>query len=61
MLMLLKASRLDTDQKLFGAEYANVQPHSGVQANMAVYFGLIEAGDTVMGMDLSHGRAFKPR
>ena len=40
---------------LFGAEHANVQPHSGAQANMAVYFAMLEPGDTVMGMDLSHG------
>jgi len=41
--------------KLFGAEYANVQPHSGSQANMAVYFTYCHPGDTVLGMDLSHG------
>ena len=41
--------------KLFGAKYANVQPHSGAQANLAVYFALLELGDTVMGMDLSQG------
>ena len=40
---------------LFGAEYANVQPHSGAQANMAVYFAMLQPGDTVMGMNLSHG------
>jgi glycine hydroxymethyltransferase len=42
-------------KELFGAEYANVQPHSGSQANMAVYFTFIKPGDPVMGMDLSHG------
>ncbi len=40
---------------LFGADHANVQPHSGAQANMAAYFALIEAGDTVLGMNLAHG------
>lgn len=42
-------------ERLFGADYANVQPHSGSQANMAVYFSLLKPGDTVLGMDLSHG------
>ncbi|WP_400168231.1 serine hydroxymethyltransferase [Fidelibacter multiformis] len=42
-------------KKLFGADYANVQPHSGSQANMAVYFTYCQPGDTVLGMDLSHG------
>ena len=41
--------------KLFGADHANVQPHSGAQANMAVYFAMLNPGDTVMGMSLSHG------
>ena len=41
--------------ELFGAKYANVQPHSGAQANLAVYFALLDVGDTVMGMDLSQG------
>jgi glycine hydroxymethyltransferase len=45
----------DRVKQLFGAEYANVQPHSGSQANMAVYFSQLQPGDTVMGMDLSHG------
>jgi len=45
----------DRAKKLFGAEYANVQPHSGSQANMAVYFSFIKPGDTVLGMNLSHG------
>lgn len=42
-------------KKLFGCEHANVQPHSGSQANMAVYFTILEPGDKVMGLDLSHG------
>ncbi|MCA0981330.1 serine hydroxymethyltransferase [Exiguobacterium aestuarii] len=45
----------DRAKALFGAEHANVQPHSGAQANMAVYFTVLEAGDTVLGMNLSHG------
>lgn len=45
----------DRAKELFGAEHANVQPHSGAQANMAVYFTVLEAGDTVLGMNLSHG------
>ena len=46
---------IDRACRLFGAKYANVQPHSGAQANLAVYFALLELGDTVMGMDLSQG------
>ena len=45
----------DRAKKLFGAEYANVQPHSGSQANMAVYFTFVKPGDKLMGMNLSHG------
>ena len=41
--------------KLYGAEYANVQPHSGAQANMAVFFAVLQSGDTFMGLDLAHG------
>lgn len=46
---------IERAKKIFGAGYANVQPHSGAQANMAVYFALIQPGDTVMGMNLAHG------
>ncbi len=42
-------------KELFGAEHANVQPHSGTQANMAAYMALLDPGDVFMGMDLSHG------
>ncbi|MBN3553831.1 serine hydroxymethyltransferase [Fictibacillus nanhaiensis] len=45
----------DRAKEIFGAEHANVQPHSGAQANMAVYFTILEQGDTVLGMNLSHG------
>ncbi|MFC4024961.1 serine hydroxymethyltransferase [Oceanobacillus longus] len=45
----------DRAKELFGAEHANVQPHSGAQANMAVYFSVLEPGDTVLGMNLNHG------
>ena len=45
----------DRVKKLFGAEYANVQPHSGSQANMAAYFTFLKPGDTIMGLSLSHG------
>ncbi|SHL00753.1 glycine hydroxymethyltransferase [Anaerocolumna jejuensis DSM 15929] len=46
---------MDRAMKLFGCTYANVQPHSGAQANMAVFFALVKPGDTVMGMNLAHG------
>ncbi|HSM43920.1 MAG TPA: serine hydroxymethyltransferase, partial [Acidimicrobiia bacterium] len=46
---------IDRAKELFGAEFANVQAHSGAQANMGAYFSLIEPGDTVLGMRLDHG------
>ncbi|GAB4344339.1 MAG: serine hydroxymethyltransferase [Candidatus Abyssubacteria bacterium] len=46
---------IERAKKVFGAEHANVQPHSGTQANMAVYFSVLEPGDVVMGMKLTHG------
>lgn len=46
---------IERAKKLFGADHANVQPHSGAQANTAVYFAALKPGDTIMGMDLSHG------
>lgn len=46
---------IERAKKLFGCEYANVQPHSGAQANLAAFFAMVEPGDTVMGMNLAHG------
>ena len=46
---------IERAKELFGCEYVNVQPHSGAQANMAVFFAMLQPGDTVMGMNLNHG------
>lgn len=52
---LVEQLAIDRLKKLFGAEYANVQPHSGAQANMAVFFTIMKPGDTFMGLNLAHG------
>lgn len=52
---MVESLAIERAKQLFGAEHANVQPHSGAQANTAVYFALLKPGDTVMGMDLSQG------
>ncbi|GGE28465.1 serine hydroxymethyltransferase [Pullulanibacillus camelliae] len=52
---VVEALAIERAKELFGAEHANVQPHSGAQANMGVYFSILEPGDTVLGMNLSHG------
>ena len=46
---------IERAKKLFGCDYANVQPHSGAQANMAVFIAMLQPGDTVLGMNLNHG------
>jgi glycine hydroxymethyltransferase len=51
----IEALAIERVKKLFGAEHANVQPHAGSQANMAVYMTVLKPGDTILGMDLSHG------
>ncbi|MBI3040109.1 MAG: serine hydroxymethyltransferase, partial [Chloroflexi bacterium] len=52
---IVETLAIERAKELFHAEHANVQPHSGTQANMAVYYALLEYGDTVMGMSLTHG------
>ena len=52
---VVESLAIDRVKELFGAEHANVQPHSGAQANMAAYFAVLETGDTVLGMQLDHG------
>jgi len=52
---VVEALAIERAKKLFGADHANVQPHSGTQANMAVYFAMLQPGDTILGMNLAHG------
>src|SRR5699024_2107456 len=52
---IVETLAIERAKKLFGCTYANVQPHSGAQANMAVFFALLQPGDTFMGMNLDHG------
>ena len=52
---IVETLAIERAKKLFGCTYANVQPHSGAQANMGVFFCLLQPGDTVMGMNLAHG------
>ena len=52
---IVESLAIERAKKLFGAEHVNVQPHSGAQANTAVYFAILEPGDRILGMDLSHG------
>ncbi len=57
----IEALAQERAKKLFGADHANVQPHSGSQANMAAYFSILEPGDKVMAMDFTAGGGFTPR
>jgi len=52
---IVESIAIERAKKLFNCDYANVQPHSGAQANMAVFLAMLEAGDTVLGMNLNHG------
>ena len=52
---VVESLAIERAKKLFGAEHANVQPHSGSQANMAVYFSVLQPGDSILTMDLAHG------
>ena len=58
---IVETLAIERAKTLFGAGHANVQPHAGAPANIATYFALLEPGDTVLGMDLSHGGQSHPR
>src|SRR5437879_9649344 len=57
---VVESLAIERAKQLFGADHVNVQPHSGAQANMAVYFAVLKPGDAILGMDLAHGGHLTP-